>query len=192
MAEKNSSYSCTESTFPDLSDDRIAVPIFGKKLSSKINGRKSNITSDGMVKHVQQKISLRPVVSSNRRNIRGTDLPDVKSRTLPLKKRTSAQMLSQGPSYMGKRQNIGKQSMRTRPLSTDLSLSSTSPAVLRKQTEKVTRTKSNNLTHSWHGMPSAGLMFVRSNTESVHRKRSGQRRPKSNMKQKGNRLDKCA
>ena len=73
-------------------------------------------------------------------------LESSKSQTLPMKKASS---LTAG--NLNKRQNMPKQSRRKRPLSTEVSLSSTSPADLRCQTGKPLRGTS--LRHSWHGMP---------------------------------------
>lgn len=74
-------------------------------------------------------------------------LESSKSQTLPMKKASS---LTAG--NLNKRQNMPKQSRRKRPLSTEVSLLSTSPADLRCQAGKPLRGTS--LRHSWHGMPS--------------------------------------
>ena len=73
-----------------------------------------------------------------------------KSQTLRMKKASS-----QTAGNYNTKQTMPKQTKRKRPLSTEVSLSSTSPANLQQQAGKTLRGKGTSLRHSWHGMPSS-------------------------------------
>ena len=96
-------------------------------------------------RNAASRTAKKPKLLAERQNAK--ILESSKSQTLPMKKASS---LTAG--NFNKRQNMPKQSRRKRPLSTEVSLSSTSPADLHCQAGKPLRGTS--LRHSWHGMPS--------------------------------------
>ena len=127
--------------------------------------------------------------SSKKPNVGGTELP-LKPRSLPSKKAPvllESKDLGRNERNLDKRLNIRKQSKRTRPLSTDFSLSSTSPAVLRNQAGKMAKVKGSSLRHSWHGMPS-DLKSSRGNHDS---RRTPQRQKKTKLARKGKSIRIC-
>ena len=133
--------------------------------SSSSTAKKPKLSTKNTTKPLKRKPQLHQEVSSKKPNVHATDLP-LKSRTSPHQKAQAlTEFTNQGNPYKSKQ----TKPKRSRPLSTEFSVSSTSPPVLL------------SLHHSWHGMP-AGLRTSRRNADP---RSNPQRQKKAKLVQKG-------
>ena len=157
-----------------------------KSNSSSSVGKKPKLSTEAPVQSVKRKTKTQQDILPKKPNI-GTNEPS-KTQSLPTKKAsTSMQSKDLSMNQGNLRPNIRKQTKRTRPLSTEISLSSTSPAVLRNQTGKMAKVKGSSLRHSWHSMPSG----LRSTHGSVDPRRTPQRQQKAKFVWKGKSVRVC-
>lgn len=103
--------------------------------------KKSKILTERKAQPLKYKTQPKQDVLAKKPNVEMRKSSDFKYQNFPTKK---------APTSMQ-----DKQTRRTRPLSTEFSLSSTSPAVLCHPVGNMGRVEGSSLRHSWHGMPSS-------------------------------------
>ena len=137
--------------------------------SSSSTAKKPKLSTKNTTKPLKRKPQLHQEISSKKPNAQRTDLP-LKSRTSP---RQKAQALTEFKDLGANQGNPNKSKQtnprRSRPLSTEFSVSPPSPPVLV------------SLHHSWHGMP-AGL---RTSHRNANPRSNPQRQKKAKLVQKG-------
>jgi hypothetical protein len=144
--------------------------------SSTCTTKKPKLSTENTIKPLKRKPQLQQNILTKKPNVLATDLP-LKSPTLSSKKSqasTESRDLGTSKGDPNKKLNVRKHTKsRSRPLSTEFSLSSTSPPVLL------------NLRHSWHGMPAS----LKAGRGYVDAKSNPQRQRKAKLAQKGESIE---
>ena len=116
--------------------------------------KKLKQSRESPTKLLEQKTNVQQDILPKKANFKTADISS-KVQTLPKKKPSSlaqSKELIQNEGNSTKRHNNRKEAKKIRPLSTEFSLSATSPAVLHaNQAVNMAKMKGKSLRHSWHG-----------------------------------------